>query len=140
MLKAHSLEMYMLKKLSEQILWNLINRVRLIKTDIKKSEHLWLSSAYMRALKKKKLILKKSVKVQHIMNMYKLKMISYLKLFIIIKKEWMKQEHTNVRHTSVKKKNFIINCIVTKSHVKAHKNVKNMMKRSSDEKKKCVFT
>ena len=41
----------------------------------------------MRALKKKELMLKKSVKMQHIVNMYKSKMISYLKLSIIIKKK-----------------------------------------------------
>ena len=40
MLKAHSLETYALKKFSEQILQNLINKARLIKTDMKKSEHL----------------------------------------------------------------------------------------------------
>ena len=38
MLKAHFFEIYTLKKLSEQILQNLINEVRLIKTNIKKSE------------------------------------------------------------------------------------------------------
>ena len=47
----------------------------------------------------------------------------------------MKQEYINVRHTSIEKKNFIINHIVTKSHVKAYKDTKNMTKRSSDEKK-----
>ena len=52
----------------------------------------------------------------------------------------MKQEHTDVRHTSVKKKNFIINHIVTKSYAKAHKNVKNITKRSLNEKKKHIFT
>ena len=140
MLKAHSLEMYALKKLSEQILQNLINKVRLIKTDVKKSEHLWSLSVYMRALKKKEFTLEKSVKVQHIMNMYKSKTISYSKLSIITKKEWMKQKYTNMRHTSVEKKNSIVNYIVTKSHAKAHKNMKNMTKRSSDEKKKCIST
>ena len=54
-LKAHSLEMYTLKKLSEQILQNLINKVRLIKTNVKKFKHLWLLSVYMRVLKKKNL-------------------------------------------------------------------------------------
>ena len=39
-LKAHSLETYVLKKLSKQILWNLINKARLIKTNMKKFEHL----------------------------------------------------------------------------------------------------
>ena len=39
-LKAHFLEIYTLKKLSKQILQNLINKVRLIKTDVKKSEYL----------------------------------------------------------------------------------------------------
>ena len=90
MLKAHSLEMYTLKKLSEWILQNLINRARLIKTNMKKSEHLWLLSTYMRALKKKELTLKKSMKIWHIVNMYKSKTISYSKLSIIIKKEWIK--------------------------------------------------
>ena len=90
MLKAHSLEIYILKKLSRQILQNLINKVKLIKIDMKKSEHLWLSLMYIRALKKKKFTLKKLIKVQHIMNIYKSEIISYLKLFIIIKKKWIK--------------------------------------------------
>ena len=72
------------------------------------------------------------------MNVYKSKTISYSELSIIIKKEWMKQEHTNVRHTLVEKKNSIINHIVIKSCAKAHKDMKNMMKRSSDEKRKHV--
>ena len=72
------------------------------------------------------------------MNTYKSKTISYLKLFIIIKKEWMKQKHINMRHTSVEKKNSIINCIIIKNHVKACKDIKNMIKRSSDEKKKYI--
>ena len=92
----------------------------------------------MRALKKKELTLEKSVKMWHIVNMYKSKIIFYLKLFIIIKKKWMKQEHTDVRHTSVEKKNSIINYIIIKSCAKAHKNVKNMIKRSLNKKKKCV--
>ena len=107
---------------------------------MKKSECLWLLSVYMKVLKKKELTLKKLVKVWHIMNVYKSKMISYSELSIIIKKEWMKQKHTNVRHTSVEKKNSIINYVVTKSHVKTCKDVKNMTKKSSDEKKKHIFT
>ena len=87
---------------------------------------------------KKELTLKKSMKVQHIMNVYKSKMIFYLKLSIIIKKEWMKQEHTDIKHASIKKKNFIINCIVIKSCVKACKDTKNMIKKSLDEKRKHV--
>ena len=114
--------------------------MRLIKTDVKKSKCLWLLSAYMRALKKKKLTLEKSVKMWHIMNMYESEMIFYLKLFIITKKKWMKQECTDVRHTSVKEKNFIVNYVVTKSHAKAHKNMKNITKKSSDEKRKCIST
>ena len=51
----------------------------------------------------------------------------------------MKQEHTDMRHTSVEEKNSIINHIVIKSCIKACKNMKNMSKRSSDEKKKHVF-
>ena len=93
----------------------------------------------MKVLKKKKLTLKKLMKMWYIMNTYKSKTIFYLKLFIITKKEWMKQEHTNMRHTSIKKKNFIINYIIIKSHVKACKNTKNITKRSSDEKRKCIF-
>ena len=50
----------------------------------------------------------------------------------------MKQEHTDVRHTSVKKKNFIVNCVVTKSCVKACKDAKNMTKRSLNEKRKHI--
>ena len=50
----------------------------------------------------------------------------------------MKQEHTNMKHTSIKKKNSIVNCIVIKSCVKACKDTKNIMKKSSDEKTKCV--
>ena len=52
----------------------------------------------------------------------------------------MKQEHTNMRHASVEKKNSIVNCIITKSHAKAHKDVKNMIKRSLDEKRKHIST
>ena len=140
MLKAHSLEMYALKKFNKQILQNLINKARLIKTNVKKSECLWSLSAYMRALKKKELTLKKSMKVWHIMNMYKSKTISYSELSIITKKEWMKQEHIDMKHALVEKKNSIINYIITKSYAKAHKDMKNMTKKSSDEKKKCVFT
>ena len=114
--------------------------MRLIKTNVKKFEHLWSLSMYMRALKKKELMLKKLVKVQHIMNAYKSETIFYSKLFIITKKEWMKQKHTDMRYTSVEKKNSIINHIVTKSHVKAHKDMKNITKRSSDEKRKHIFT
>ena len=44
-----------------------------------------------------------------------------------------------MRHTSVEKKNSIINHVVTKSCVKACKDVKNMIKKFSNEKKKCVF-
>ena len=40
MLKAHSLEMYVLKKFSKQILQNLINKMKLIKTNMKKFKHL----------------------------------------------------------------------------------------------------
>ena len=40
MLKAHFFETYMLKKLNEQIIQNLINKVKLIKTDMKKFEYL----------------------------------------------------------------------------------------------------
>ena len=43
-----------------------------------------------------------------------------------------------MRHTSVEKKNSIINHIVIKSHVKAHKNAKNITKRSLNKKKKCI--
>ena len=139
-LKAHLFETYALKKFSRQVLQNLINKARLIKINIKKFKHLWLSSVYMKALKKKELTLEKSVKVQHIMNTYKSEMIFYSKLFIITKKEWMKQEHTDMRHISVEKKNFIINHIVIKSHVKAYKDIKNMTKRSSNEKKKHIST
>ena len=90
MLKAHSFEIYILKKLSEQILWNLINEVRLIKT---KCEKIWTFIIIVNvheSTKKKEFILKKSMKIQHIVNVYKLKTIFYLKLSIIIKKEWMK--------------------------------------------------
>ena len=45
-----------------------------------------------------------------------------------------------MRHTLVKKKNFIINCVIIKSHVKVHKNVKNIMKRSLNEKRKHILT
>ena len=55
MLKAHSFEMYILKKFSEWILQNLINEVKLIKTNIKKFKYLWSLSVYMKALKKKSL-------------------------------------------------------------------------------------
>ena len=44
-----------------------------------------------------------------------------------------------MRHTSVEKKNSIINCIIIKNCAKVHKDVKNMTKRSSDKKRKCVF-
>ena len=47
----------------------------------------------------------------------------------------MKQEHINMKHALVEKKNFIVNYVVIKSHVKAHKEVKNMMKKSSNKKK-----
>ena len=52
----------------------------------------------------------------------------------------MKQEYTDMRHTSVEKKNSIINYIVIKSHVKAHKDMKNIIKRFSNEKKKHIST
>ena len=52
----------------------------------------------------------------------------------------MKQEHIDMRHISVEKKNSIINHIVTKSHAKACKDMKNITKKSSDEKRKCIST
>ena len=51
----------------------------------------------------------------------------------------MKQEHTDVKHTLIKKKNSIINCVVIKNYAKTHKDAKNIIKKSSDKKKKCVF-
>ena len=50
----------------------------------------------------------------------------------------MRQEHTDMKHTLINKKNSIINCVVIKSYVKVHKDIKNMMKRSSNEKKKHI--
>ena len=44
-----------------------------------------------------------------------------------------------MRHTSVKKKKFIINYIVTKSHAKVYKDIKNITKRFSNEKRKHIF-
>ena len=40
----------------------------------------------------------------------------------------MKQKHTDVKHALIKKKNFIVNHIITKSCAKACKDVKNIMK------------
>ena len=94
---------------------------------------------YIKALKKKELTLEKLMKMWHIMNMYKSETIFYSELFIIIKKEWIKQEHTDMRHALIKEKNFIVNCVITKSHIKAYNDVKNIIKRFSDEKRKCVF-
>ena len=51
----------------------------------------------------------------------------------------MKQEHTNMKHTLVEKKNSIVNYVIIKNHAKAYKNVKNITKRFLNEKKKCVF-
>ena len=39
-----------------------------------------------------------------------------------------------------KKKNSIVNCIVIKNYIKAHKDTKNIMRKSLNKKRKCVFT
>ena len=45
-----------------------------------------------------------------------------------------------MRHASVEKKNSIVNYVIIKSHVKACKDVKNITKKFSDEKRKHIST